>query len=210
MQSCPLSCSHTSQSRNNSILLTTSSTQCTYKRQSGNFVNRTWKSTLVRMHNVSCLSNPAESTNRTPRLPQLIPRALPPRQQSIPSYQNSISIENGGLSPSLRCTSGINLLLLLLLLLLLHHICNAKCWLDANSLLRQKVNQQRAWYAVAMGLEGRLTLLVFLNILKVHVEQVRGIERASLSFWVELSGEDGSRIVDETCTVLDIGIIIGI
>jgi len=27
---------------------------------------------------------------------------------------------------------------------------------------------------------------------------------------VELSGEDGSRIVDETCTVLDIGIIIGI
>jgi hypothetical protein len=61
-----------------------------------------------------------------------------------------------------------------------------------------------------MGLEGRLTLLVFLNILKVHVEQVRGIERASLSFWVELSGEDRSRIVDETCTVLDIGTIIGI
>jgi len=61
-----------------------------------------------------------------------------------------------------------------------------------------------------MGLEGRLTLLIFLNILKVHVEQVGGIERASLSFRVELSGEDGSRIVDETCTVLDIGIIIGI
>ena len=162
------------------------------------------------MNNVSCLSIPAESTNHTPRLPQLIPRALPPRQQSIPRYQNSISIENDGLSPSLCCSSGRDLLLLLLLLLLLHHICNAECWLDANSLLRQKINQQRAWYAVAMGLEGRLTLLVFLNILKVHVEQVRGIERASLSFWVELSGEDRSRIVNETCTVLDIGIIIGI
>jgi hypothetical protein len=59
-----------------------------------------------------------------------------------------------------------------------------------------------------MGLEGRLTLLVFLNFLKVHVEQVRGIERASLGFRVELSGEDRSRSVDETCTVLDIGIII--
>src|SRR5271156_945268 len=162
------------------------------------------------MHNVSCLSIPAESTNRTTRLGQLIPRALPPRQQSIPRYQNSISIENDGLSPSLCCSSGRDLLLLLLLLLLLHHICNAECWLDANSLLRQKINQQRAWYAVAMGLEGRLTLLVFLNILKVHVEQVRGIERASLGFRVELSGEDRSRIVDETCTVLDIGIIIGI
>jgi hypothetical protein len=162
------------------------------------------------MHNVSRLSIPAESTNRTPRLGQFILTALPPRQQSIPRYQNSTSIGNGGLSPSLCCASGIDLLLLLLLLLLLHHICNAKCGLDANSLLRQKVNQQRAWYAVAMGLEGRLTLLVFLNILKVHVEQVRGIERASLSFWVKLSGEDRSRIVDETCTVLDIGIIIGI
>ena len=81
--------------------------------------------------------------------------------------------------------------------------------MDTNSLLRQKINQQRAWYAVAMGLEGRLTLLVFLNILKVHVEQVRRIERASLGFRVELSGEDRSRNVDETCTVLDIGIIIG-
>jgi hypothetical protein len=61
-----------------------------------------------------------------------------------------------------------------------------------------------------MGLEGRLTLLVFLNILKVHVEQVRRIERASLGFRVELSGEDMSGIVDEACIVLDIGIIIGI
>jgi len=61
-----------------------------------------------------------------------------------------------------------------------------------------------------MGLKGRLTLLIFLNILKVHVEQVGGIERPSLSFRVELSGEDRSRIVDETCTVSDIGIVIGI
>ena len=61
-----------------------------------------------------------------------------------------------------------------------------------------------------MGLEGRLTLLVFLNILKVHVEQVRRIERTSLGFWVELSGEDRSGIVDEACVVLDVGIIIGI
>ena len=61
-----------------------------------------------------------------------------------------------------------------------------------------------------MGLEGRLALLVFLNILKVHVEQVRRIERASLGFWVELSGEDRSGIVDEACIVLDVGIIIGI
>jgi hypothetical protein len=149
-----------------------------------------------------------KNANRTTRLPQLIPRALPLRQQSIPRYQNSISFENDWLSPSLCCTSGIDLLLLLLLLL--HHIGNAECWLDANSLLRQKINQQRTWYTVAMGLEGRLTLLIFLNILKVHVEQVGGIERASLSFRVELSGEDRSRIVDETCTVLDIGIIIGI
>jgi len=49
VQSCPLSRSNTSQFRSNSILLTTSSTQCTYKQQSGNFVNQTWKSTLVRM-----------------------------------------------------------------------------------------------------------------------------------------------------------------
>lgn len=61
-----------------------------------------------------------------------------------------------------------------------------------------------------MGLEGRLTLLVFLNILKVHVEQVRRIERASLGFRVELSREDRSGIVDEACIVLEIGIIIGI
>ena len=82
--------------------------------------------------------------------------------------------------------------------------------MDTNSLLRQKINQQRAWYAIAVGLEGRLTLLVFLNILKVHVEQVRRIERTSLGFWVELSGEDRSGIVDEACVVLDVGIIIGI
>jgi hypothetical protein len=50
-----------------------------------------------------------------------------------------------------------------------------------------------------------LTLLVFLNVLKVHVEQIRGIERAPLGFRVELCGEDRSRTVDETCNALAIG-----
>jgi hypothetical protein len=37
-----------------------------------------------------------------------------------------------------------------------------------------------------VGLEGDLALLIFLNVIQVHVEEVRGIERASFRLRVKL------------------------
>lgn len=65
-----------------------------------------------------------------------------------------------------------------------------------NTLLAEQINEKRAGLVVPVG-KGRLLVLVLLDILHVLVEKVGRVERAALGFRVELSTEDGARVVDE-------------
>lgn len=70
--------------------------------------------------------------------------------------------------------------------------------LHTNTLLGQDVNQERVGAAVPLGMELGLVVLVAQHAVEVDVEEVRGVKRTSLGLGVELSAEDGARLVDHT------------
>lgn len=75
--------------------------------------------------------------------------------------------------------------------------------LHTNALLRQKVDQHRAGPAVTLGVEGHLVVLVLLHAVQINVEEVRRVQRTSLSLRVELGAEDGARLVDHAWDPLE-------
>lgn len=79
------------------------------------------------------------------------------------------------------------------------YVLHSNCWLHTNALLSKEINQQWTWAGVSLGLEDGLALLVLLHAFEVDVEEVRGVQRASLGLGVELGAEDWSRLMNHTC-----------
>lgn len=77
-------------------------------------------------------------------------------------------------------------------------ILHARSRLHTNTLLGQQVHQQRTRAAITLRVEGRLVVLVLLHAIQVDVEEVRRVERTSLSLRVELGAEDRARLVDQS------------
>lgn len=70
-------------------------------------------------------------------------------------------------------------------------------WVHSNTLFAQQVDQE--WIRLVVPVrEPGLVLLVLLHALDVLVKEVCRIEWSALGFRVELSGEDGSGVVNET------------
>jgi hypothetical protein len=80
-----------------------------------------------------------------------------------------------------------------------HHVLNALSRIDTNTLLGQKVYQQRRGNAVTLGLTAQLGLFVLLDVVQIHVEQVRRVQGTALGFGMELCGEDWTSFVDQAC-----------
>jgi len=69
--------------------------------------------------------------------------------------------------------------------------------LDTHTLLGEDITKEGVW-TVVFGdarVDG-LALLVALDVLNIHVEEVGGVHWAAFSFRVELRGEDGAGLVD--------------
>jgi hypothetical protein len=78
--------------------------------------------------------------------------------------------------------------------------------MHTNTLLSQQVDKKRAGLVVPVG-EAGLVVLVLLDVVHVLVEEVRGVERTSLGFGMELGAEDGTGVVDQTLVglVVEVG-----
>ncbi len=73
------------------------------------------------------------------------------------------------------------------------------CWLsgrNTDTFLRQDVDQQWAGAIILGWGENCLVLLVTLDVLEIHVEEVRGIHWATLGFGVKLSRKDRARLMN--------------
>lgn len=86
-----------------------------------------------------------------------------------------------------------------------HHVADALGQVDAHSLLGQEIDEQRTRLAVSIGLRSGLALLILENVVEIHVKQIRRVQRTALGFGMELSGEDGTRLVDQTYSRLACG-----
>jgi len=67
---------------------------------------------------------------------------------------------------------------------------------NADTLLGEQVNEQRARAVGHVGVERRLRLLVLGNAVDVGIEQVARVERTTLGLGVELGAEDGTMLVN--------------
>ena len=70
--------------------------------------------------------------------------------------------------------------------------------MNTNTLLAEQVNEDSAGLVALVGGKGGLEVLVLLHVLNILVKQVSGVKRSALGLGVELSAEDGARVVDET------------
>jgi len=77
-----------------------------------------------------------------------------------------------------------------------HQVLNWLCRLDTHSLLGQDINQKRARTIILPSWVDSLVILVALDVLDVHVEEVGGVHWAAFGFGVELCGEYGAGLVD--------------
>jgi hypothetical protein len=68
--------------------------------------------------------------------------------------------------------------------------------LDTHSLFRQNIDQKWARTVILPSWVHSLVVLVALNILDIHVEEVSGVHWAAFGFGVELRGEYGAGFVD--------------
>lgn len=73
---------------------------------------------------------------------------------------------------------------------------------NTHPLLRKEIDEHRAGTTVSRGLKLSLSLLVLQNVVEVHVEEISRVLRSTLSFGVELGGEDWARCVDDAYKVV--------
>ena len=77
-----------------------------------------------------------------------------------------------------------------------HQILRRLRRMDTHSLLRKNIDKEWARSIIFPSRVHSLVILVALDVLNVHVEEVGGVHWAAFGFGVELRGEDGAGFVD--------------